>query len=85
MECASIVKIKLAKNYSTYTVGRIVDCDDETAQRLIRDGIAVREPQLDLIETATIEPEAERADARPRRGRKPNAIPQPHDSESAND
>jgi hypothetical protein len=83
MECASIVKIKLAKNYSTYTVGRIVDCDDETAQRLIRDGIAVREPQLDLIETATIEPEAERADARPRRGRKPNAIPQPHDSDAA--
>jgi hypothetical protein len=83
MECAWIMKIRLTQNYSTYTVGRVVDCEDETAERLIRDGIAVRESQRDLIETATVEPEVERADARPRRGRKPNAIPQPHDSESA--
>ena len=73
------MKIKLVQNYSTYTVGRVVDCEDETAERLIRDGIAVRESQMDLIETATVEPEVERADARPRRGRKPNAIPQPQD------
>jgi hypothetical protein len=79
------VKIKLVRNYSTYSVGRIVDCEDETAQRLIRDGIAVQEPQMNLIETATVEPEAERADARPRRGRKPNAIPQPHDSDQSGD
>jgi hypothetical protein len=85
MERALIVKIKLVKNYSTYTVGRIVDCEDETAQRLIRDGIAVREPQLDLIETAAVEPEVERADARPRRGRKPNAIPQPHHADPTDD
>jgi hypothetical protein len=83
MESPEIVKIKLVKNYSTYTVGRVVDCEDETAERLIRDGIAVRESQMDLIETATAEPEVERADARPRRGRKPNAIPQPQDSHSA--
>lgn len=83
MECASIVKIKLVKNYSTYTVGRVVDCEDETAERLIRDGIAVRESQKDLIETAAIEPDVERADARPRRGRKPNALPQPDHSDAA--
>jgi hypothetical protein len=83
MECAAIMKIRLKQNYSTYTVGRVVDCDDHTAERLIADGIAVRESQMDLIETATVEPEVERADARPRRGRKPNAIPQPQDSESA--
>jgi hypothetical protein len=83
MECAPIVKIKLAKNYSNYTLGRVIECEDETALRLIRDGIAVREPQMDLIETATVEPEVERADARPRRGRKPNAIPKPHDSDAA--
>jgi hypothetical protein len=77
------MKIRLKQNYSTYTVGRVVDCDDHTAERLIADGIAVRESQMDLIETATVEPEVERADARPRRGRKPNAIPQPQDSESA--
>jgi hypothetical protein len=85
MERAPIVKIKLVKNYSTYTTGRVVDCEDETAQRLIRDGIAVRDPQMDLIETATVEPAAERADARPRRGRKPNAIPQPQDVDAAGD
>jgi len=85
MERAPIVKIKLVKNYSTYTTGRVVDCEDETAQRLIRDGIAVRDPQMDLIETATVEPEVERADARPRRGRKPNAIPQPQDVDAAGD
>ncbi len=77
------MKIKLAKNYSNYTLGRVIECEDETALRLIRDGIAVRESQMDLIETATVEPAVERADARPRRGRKPNAIPQPQDSESA--
>jgi hypothetical protein len=83
MECASIVKIKLVRNYSNYTLGRVIECEDETALRLIRDGIAVREPQMDLIETATVEPQVERADARPRRGRKPNAIPKPHDSDAA--
>lgn len=83
MECPRIMKIRLKQNYSTYTVGRVVDCEDETAERLIRDGIAVRESQMDLIETATVEPEVERADARPRRGRKPNAIPQPQDPDRA--
>ena len=74
MECPEIVKIKLLRNYSTYTVGRVVDCDDETARRLIQEGTA--EPD-GLVETATIEPEVERADARPRRGRRRNAVPQP--------
>jgi hypothetical protein len=44
------------KNYSTYRLGTVVDCEDETAQRLIRDGIAERETQMDLIETASVEP-----------------------------
>jgi hypothetical protein len=82
MECAPIVRIKLVQNYSTYTVGRVVDCEDETAERLIRDGIAVRDPQMNLIESATVEPEVERADARPRRGRKPNALSQPQNPDA---
>jgi hypothetical protein len=82
MECAPIVRIKLVQNYSTYTVGRVVDCEDETAERLIRDGIAVRDPQMNLIEAATVEPEVERADARPRRGRKPNALSQPQNPDA---
>lgn len=85
MECAQIVKIKLAKNYSTYSIGRVVDCEEETALRLIRDGIAVREDQQDLfVETASVEPQGERADATPRRrGRPPRAIPKPDDSDAA--
>jgi hypothetical protein len=82
MECAPIVRIKLIQNYSTYTVGRVVECEDETAERLIRDGIAVRDPQMNLIEAATVEPEVERADARPRRGRKPNALSQPQNPDA---
>lgn len=86
MECANIVKIKLKTNYSTYRVGTVVDCEDETAQRLIRDGIAEREQQLDLIETAAVEPAGERADLTPRkRGRPPRAIPQSPDSDAAGD
>lgn len=85
MERAPIVKIKLVRNYSTYTTGRVIDCEDETALRLIRDGIAVREQQQDLlIETATAEPAGERADVTPkRRGRPPRAIPQPESSDGA--
>lgn len=79
------MKIKLVKTYSTYTPGRVVDCEDETALRLIRDGIAVRELQQDLIvETAAVEPAGERADVTPkRRGRPPRAIPQPESSDGA--
>jgi hypothetical protein len=84
MERDQIVKIKLATNYSTYTVGTVIDCEDETAQRLIRDGIAVRVQQMDLIETASVDHDVERADATPRRrGRPPRAIQKPNDTDAA--
>jgi hypothetical protein len=72
------MKIKLLTNYSTYTVGTVVECEDETAHRLIRDGIAQRETQMDLIETAAVEPVAERADVTPRKTTR-RAIPKPVD------
>lgn len=65
------MKIKLAKNYSTYRVGDVIDCEDATAVRLITDGVATRESQLDLVETATLEHEVETADATPRRRGRP--------------
>lgn len=84
MECAAIVKIKLLTNYSTYRLGAVVDCEDETARRLIRDGIAERDGQMSLIETASVEPVGERADLTPRkRGRPPRAIPQPENPDAA--
>ena len=83
MECAAIVKIKLLKNYSTYRLGALVDCEDETAQRLIRDGIAERDGQMSLIETASVEPAGERADLTPRKRGRPRAVSQPEDSDTA--
>ena len=77
------MKIKLLTNYSTYRLGTVVDCEDETAQRLIRDGIAERDGQMSLIETASVEPAGERADLTPRkRGRPPRAIPQPENPDA---
>ena len=81
MECAPIVKIKLVKNYSTYRLGAVVDCEDETAQRLIRDGIAERDGQMSLIETASVEPAGERADMTPRRMKR--AVSKPDDTDAA--
>ena len=75
------MKIELLQNYSTYTVGKVVECEDETAKRLIRDGIAQRVAQMDLIETASVEHEVERADATPRRTKR--AVSKPHDDDAA--
>jgi hypothetical protein len=58
------VKIKLSRNYSTYRVGTVIDCDEETAGRLLQDGTAEK------IETASIDPPVERADHTPRRVRR---------------
>ena len=77
------MKIKLLKNYSTYPDGRVVDCEDETAIRLIRDGIAEREQQLDLIETAAVEPVVERADLTPKKRGRPRAVPQSENPDAA--
>lgn len=82
MERAAIVKIKLLKNYSTYRVGAVVECEDETALRLIRDGVAARDQQMDLIETAAVEPVAERADVTPRKTKR-RAVQKPQDADAA--
>ena len=84
MEWGATVKIKLTQRYSTYLPGTVIECEDETAARLIRDGIAEREAQQDLfVETASVEPVAERADVTPRkRGRPLRAIPKPDDTDA---
>ena len=74
------MKIELIRNYSTYAIGNVVDCEDETAQRLIRDGIARRVAQMDLIETASVEHEVERADATPRRTKR--AVSKPDNADA---
>ena len=68
MECAEIVKITLLKKYSTYAPGLVIDCDDDVAVRLIRDGIAEAEDALGtVVETASVVPVVETADMTPRR------------------
>ena len=75
------MKIKLLRNYSTYRLGAVVDCEDATALRLIADGIAERETQMILIETASLEPAGERADMTPRRMKR--AVSKPDDTDAA--
>ena len=75
------MKIRLLKNYSTYRIGAVVDCEDETAHRLTRDGLAERERQMDLLESASVQHDAERADATPRRMKR--AVPKPQDDNAA--
>lgn len=77
------MKIKLLTNYSTYRIGTVVDCEDETARRLIRDGIAERDGQMDLIETASVEPAGERADLTPKKRGRPRAVSKPEDLDAA--
>lgn len=70
------MKIRLVRKYSTYRPNEVVECDDTVARRLIADGIARREEQQDLlIETASVEPVAESADATPRRRGRPPRTP----------
>ena len=82
MERTPIVKIRLTRNYSTYSVGTVIDIEPAAlADRLVADGVAVAENQRDLfVERATAEPAVEQAAMKPRRGRPPRAISQPeHD------
>lgn len=62
-----MTKIKFTANYSTYRPGDVTDCDSDVARRLIADGRAVPEKQIDLIETASVEPGGESADLTLRR------------------
>jgi len=62
-----MTKIKFTANYSTYRPGDVAECESDIAQRLIAEGRAVPEKQIDLIETASVEPGGESADLTPRR------------------
>lgn len=76
------MKIELLRDYSTYTVGKVVDCEDETAHRLIREGIAQRAGTAEVIETASVEHDVERADATPRRRQRAVSKPDHDDAAS---
>ena len=74
MEREAAMRIRLTKNYSTYRVGDLIDCEDATASRLVADGMAVRDRQEMLVETADLTPVVERADVTPRRRGRPPKV-----------
>lgn len=65
------MKIRMARQHGAYKPGEVVDLPERQAQSLIAWEYAteVRDKQQTLIETASVEPAAERADVTPRRRR----------------
>lgn len=65
------MKIRMARPHGSYKPGDVVDLPEKQAQSLIAWEYAteVRDTQKQLVETASVEPNAERADLTPRRRR----------------
>lgn len=63
------MKIRLVRAHGVYRRGSVLDMDDGPANELLRRGIAVIEPQQELLETAAVEVQTRKADATPRRKR----------------
>lgn len=67
------MKIRMVRPFRVYRKGDTIDAPVGMARHWIANGLAVEETQRDLaeqLETATAEPEVERADATPRKRRK---------------
>ena len=61
------MRIKVVKTFAGYRRGEVVSMDDKQARHLLSLGLVVEERQQSLIETASVEERAERADLTPRR------------------
>jgi hypothetical protein len=84
MERREIMRIRMTQSYRVYRRGQVLpDVPDGMATDWIRRGIAVEDKQGDLIETAAIEHQAEKADATPRKRGRPRAVPQPDSHDAA--
>jgi hypothetical protein len=81
MEGTATVRIEILARYSTYLPGSVVECEDETAIKLIRDGVARRDGPA--VERAVAEPAVERADVTP--GRRRRAVSKPDSPDAADD
>jgi hypothetical protein len=82
MERAPMKKLRMLRPFRNYRTGQVVEIPGGIAAELIAKKFAVEDRQQELIETAALEPEAETADATPkRRGRR--AIPKPDQSDAA--
>ena len=67
----SLVKVRLLRPFRVYKRGDVIDLPGGMADAWIRTNLAVLEPQQELIETASLEPEQKTrtADVAPRRRR----------------
>ena len=63
------MKIRLIRPHGVYRRGTVLDIADGPANELVRRGMAVIEPQRELLETAAVEVQTRKADATPRRKR----------------
>lgn len=68
-------KIKFVRSWRAYRSGQVAEISGGLATQLLAQGVAVEDRQQQLIETAAVEPEAETADATPRRVKR--AVPKP--------
>ena len=60
-------KIKLVRPFRSYLRGDVVEVPTGQAIEMIRSGIAIAETQQELLEPASLEPEARTADATPKK------------------
>lgn len=63
-------KLKFVRSWRGYRTGQVVEIPGGLAQQLLSMRVAVEDNQQTLIETASLEHEAETADATPKRRRK---------------
>lgn len=68
-------KIRFVRSWRAYRSGQVAEISGGLATQLLAQGVAVEDRQQQLIETAAVEPEAETADATPRRVKR--AVPKP--------
>jgi hypothetical protein len=74
-------KIKFVRSWRAYRSGQVAEISGGLATQLLAQGVAVEDRQQKLIETAAVEPEAETADATPRRVKR--AVPKPRTPDSS--
>jgi hypothetical protein len=70
MERARMKKLKFTRPWRGYRTGQIVEIAGGLATQLLAQRVAVEDMQQELIETASLEPVVETADATPKRRRK---------------
>lgn len=62
-----MTKLRFTRAWRGYRTGQVVDISGGLATQLLAQGVARKEPQQGLIETAALDVDAETADATPRR------------------